>query len=93
MIPAVRTPALQSIADYRIEKKLGEGGMGRVFKAFDAQGRAVAIKLLSQHLTSSGEALERFKQKVISPARSIIRIAYLCIASTRIAVHRSLQWS
>lgn len=61
---APRTPATnQMVADYRLEKKLGEGGMGRVFKALDPQGRAVAIKLLSQHLTCSDEALQRFKQE------------------------------
>ena len=61
---APRTPATQQmVADYRLEHKLGEGGMGRVFKALDPQGRAVAIKLLSQHLTCSDEALQRFKQE------------------------------
>lgn len=55
----------QMVADYRLDVKLGEGGMGRVFRAVDPQGRAVAIKLLSQHLALSDEALQRFKQEGI----------------------------
>ncbi len=50
----------------------------------------MAIKLLSQHLTRSDEAMLRFKKKVISPAKSIIRIACSYIASMKIAapLHR-----
>lgn len=50
------------ISQYRLEEKLGEGGMGVVYKAVDTVlDRVVAIKLLSSHLTENSELLDRFK--------------------------------
>ncbi len=51
------------IGGYRIVSALGQGGMGRVFRADDSSGRPVAIKLLSPDLARSSEALARFKQE------------------------------
>jgi serine/threonine protein kinase len=51
------------IGGYKIVAHLGEGGMGRVFRADDSSGRPVAIKLLSADLARSSEALARFKQE------------------------------
>jgi eukaryotic-like serine/threonine-protein kinase len=53
----------KTIGGYQLGVLLGKGGMGRVYKATDATGREVAIKLLSQDLARSPEALERFKQE------------------------------
>src|SRR6185436_15492119 len=57
----------KTLGHYRIDSKLGEGGMGVVYRAFDTHlERAVAIKVLRSDFTASPDRKRRFVQEAKS---------------------------
>ena len=60
-----------TIAHYRILSKLGEGGMGAVYRATDTRlNREVAIKVLPDIFSGNPERLARFERAARPPVAS-----------------------
>jgi serine/threonine protein kinase len=54
----------QTLLHYRIVDKLGEGGMGAVYRAEDTRlGREIAIKVMPAELAADAERRRRFEQE------------------------------
>ena len=51
------------VGTYTVESQLGEGGMGRVFKAVGADGQPVALKIVKEEMTSDEVFIKRFKRE------------------------------
>lgn len=59
----------ETISHYRIVDKLGEGGMGVVYRAQDTRlDRPVALKFLAQHLVSQSDIQKRFLREAQTAA-------------------------
>ncbi|WP_053226247.1 protein kinase domain-containing protein [Solirubrobacter soli] len=63
----------QLFADrYRLERRLGVGGMATVQLAFDTRlERNVAVKLLAEHLAEDASFVSRFRREALAAARLV----------------------
>jgi outer membrane protein assembly factor BamB len=52
------------IGDFRLQARLGAGGMGRVYLGFSPAGRAVAVKVIHPHLARDPAFAARFRREV-----------------------------
>jgi serine/threonine-protein kinase len=72
--PAPRSPSdpaqdPRSLGEFRILRRLGEGGMGSVYLGYHEElGQQVAIKVLSEHMTGNQVLVDRFYREAKSGA-------------------------
>lgn len=69
----VELAAGQTVGEYQVEAKLGEGGFGAVYRAVHPLiGKAAAIKVLNRQFSSNPEIVSRF----IAEARAVNQIRH-----------------
>ena len=64
----------RQVGVYRLQARLGAGGMGQVFLGYSPGGRAVAVKLIHRELAGDPEFRTRFRREVA--AASVVNGAY-----------------
>ena len=63
-VQPLRNVEKSSYGSYRVERLVGRGGMGQVYKAYDEQlDRFVALKVLAKEWTDSAEFVARFRRE------------------------------
>jgi serine/threonine-protein kinase len=61
------------VGEYRVQRKIGEGGMGSVYSAIQPViGKRVAIKVLAPHIAANPELVRRF----VDEARAVNKIGH-----------------
>ncbi len=79
------SPSIESVGPYKLEERLGAGGMGEVYRAWDTElERAVAIKLILAEQTASPQMQERFRRE----AKAIARLDH----PTIVRIHHIQKW-
>jgi serine/threonine-protein kinase len=67
--PTPDSGELRYLGDYRLLRRLGEGGMGSVYLGYkESEDRKVAIKILPDHLAGSQASVDRFYREAKSVA-------------------------
>jgi serine/threonine-protein kinase len=67
--PASGGAELRSLGEYRVLRRVGEGGMGAVYLGYlEAEKRQVAIKVLNDQLSSNQALVDRFYREARSGA-------------------------
>ena len=73
---------------YRIDARLGAGGMGTVYKGTDlTTGRIVALKVLHENLVGTADFLKRFERE----ARVMAALSHLSDEFRQVVVLRELE--
>ena len=78
------------LGSYRIESRLGAGGMGEVYRATDVRlQRSVALKILPSHLREDRYLRERLEREALAVAA--LRHPHICVLYD-IGVHDDIQF-
>ncbi|KAA3619905.1 MAG: tetratricopeptide repeat protein [Calditrichaeota bacterium] len=68
---------VKKIGRYVVEKEIGRGAAGRVYKAWDPKlDRTVVIKTVSYSLTATAEEIKRLKARVYREARAAAKLSH-----------------
>jgi eukaryotic-like serine/threonine-protein kinase len=69
LMPGESTPDLRALGEYRLLRRLGEGGMSSVYLGYqESTGQQVAVKVLPEHLALNQPSLDRFYREAKSGA-------------------------
>ncbi|MBV2365481.1 serine/threonine-protein kinase [Streptomonospora nanhaiensis] len=82
-VKPLRTGDPHQLGDYRIEGRLGRGGMGTVYLAKDTADRLVAVKLIHPDLADDPDFRRRFAREV-EAARRVARFSTAGVLDARL---------